>query len=330
MSYTNIKKEKVLLIDGHNLFIRCWSVIPTLNDNGDHNGGTFGFLRSLRRLIVDHRATKVIVCWEGKRSTHRRKKIFSEYKANRSIPKRVVRAYDFEETPQKQLKDLKAQLQAVQQYLHLLPVYQLQVEYTEADDIIAYLASYRFPEIEKIIVSNDKDFLQLISDNVSVYRPATKKTMSAHELLEKTGIHPNNWLIVKTIEGDKSDNIPGIRGVGPKSILKYFPEVAESDEITTEKLFTICEEQSNINKTVSYKKIIAGKEIIERNYKLMQLTNIDLSLKSIQHIDDQLKIQKPKFEPFQLRVRFIKDGARDQVQSFEYWSNTFMPLNYRD
>ena len=246
-------------------------------NNGDNNGGTFGFLRSLRRLIVDHRATKVIVCWEGKRSTHRRKKIFSEYKANRSIPKRVVRAYDFEETPQKQLKDLKAQLQAVQQYLHLLPVYQLQVEYTEADDIIAYLASYRFPEIEKIIVSNDKDFLQLISDNVSVYRPATKKIMSTHELLEKTGIHPNNWLIVKTIEGDKSDCIPGIRGVGPKSILKYFPEVAEPDEITTEKLFTICEEQSNINKTVSYKKIIAGKEIIERNYKLMQLTNIDLS-----------------------------------------------------
>ena len=324
------KKQRILLIDGHNLFIRCWSVIPTLNDNGDHNGGTFGFLRSLRKLVVEHQATKVIVCWEGKNNSARRRKIFKEYKANRSMPKRVVRAYDFGETLQDQIKDMKDQLQAVKQYLNFFPVYQIQVEYTEADDTIAHIATNRYPGIEKVIVSNDKDFLQLISEEVSVYRPAVKKTLKTSDLIDTFGIHPVNWLIVKAIRGDSSDNIPGVRGLGEKTILKYLPAMGDPEEITLEKLFTICEEQSNISKTVSYKKIIKSKEIIERNYKLMQLTEVSMSLKALQTVDEQLALQKPKLEPFQLRVRFTKDGARDQVSRFEYWSTTFMPLNYRE
>ena len=324
-----MQRNKVLLIDGHNLFIRCWSVIPTMNEHGDHNGGTLGFLRSLKKLVNENFPYKVIVCWEGKRSIQRRRKLHEGYKLGRGIPKRVNRAYELE-TEEEQIKSLRTQLFRIKEYLESFPVYQLGVEYTEADDVIAYIARTQYKGHQKVIISNDKDFLQLIDEDISVYRPAIKKEVKVEDLLKKENIHPANYLNFKVLTGDKSDNIAGIKGIGAKTILQLFPVLAEERNYSLEELYSICQSQIDDGHKFSkkYQKIIENRDTLELNYELMKLTETNISLKAITAIEDQLKIQQPKLQPFNLRVMFTKDGARDQVENFDWWTRAFMPLNH--
>ena len=309
------------------MFLRNWSVIPTMDENGNHNGGTLGFLRSLKKLVNENFPAKIIVCWEGKHSVKRRRKIHEGYKANRGIPKRVNRAYQLE-TPDEQLKSLKRQLFRTKDYLEHFPVYQLGVEFTEADDVIAHIAKNMYPDYEHVIISNDKDFLQLIDERVSVFRPATKQVVDTSMMLEQEGIHPNNWLMFKTFKGDKSDNIPGIKGIGEKTIAKMFPIFSEEHEYTLDEILSIAKGKIEEGDKLSnkYQLIIDNRSLLELNYELMMLTDTSISLKAITQIEEQLKIQKPSFDSFKLRVMFTKDGARDQVQNFDWWTRAFMPL----
>ena len=87
--------DKVLIIDGLNTFIRCFSAIPTLNDDGAHVGGIVGFLRSIGYAIRTIRPTRTVIVFDGKGGSNRRKKLFPEYKAGRKMSKRLNRAYDF-------------------------------------------------------------------------------------------------------------------------------------------------------------------------------------------------------------------------------------------
>tara|TARA_R100000805_G_C3607235_1_gene107687 strand:- start:107 stop:1090 length:984 start_codon:yes stop_codon:yes gene_type:complete len=322
-----MQRDKILLIDGHNMFLRNWSVIPTMDENGNHNGGTLGFLRSLKKLVNENFPMKIIVCWEGKHSVKRRRKLHEGYKANRGIPKRVNRAYQLE-TPDEQLKSLKRQLFRTKDYLEHFPVYQLGVEYTEADDVIGHISRNLYPENEKIIISNDKDFLQLINDKVTVYRPATKQHVDVALMLEIEDVHPANWLLFKAFKGDKSDNIPGIKGIGVKTLIKMFPMLKEEHNYTLDEILSIAKTAIDEGNKLSkkYQLIIDNREIVELNYELMKLTETNISLKAISTINDQLKVQRPTFDAFKLRVMFTKDGARDQVQNFDWWTRAFMPL----
>jgi hypothetical protein len=183
--FTNMKFEetpqgmgynsRVLLVDSMNLFIRSYAAVPSMDDNGNHIGGMIGFLKSLGLAIRSFKPTRVILVFDGKGGSQRRRKIYPEYKANRKPPVRLNRAYDL--TTDDQEKDnMKFQLITLVEILECLPVTIFALDSVEADDVIAHLSKLvTIAEGESIIYSTDKDFFQLASDNIKVYNPVKKK-----------------------------------------------------------------------------------------------------------------------------------------------------------
>jgi 5'-3' exonuclease len=169
----------------------------------------------------------------------------------------------------------------------------------EADDVMGYIASQLLKEEESaVIMSADKDFLQLVNERVKVYSPTKKKLYDTNLVISEYGVHPANFMVYRTLDGDKSDNIDGIVGCGLKTIIKRFPEVVEEKEITIDDMFILCENRKSENKF--YDKILDGKKIIERNYKLMQLsdpeipTNKKLTINQ-KYLDNSAKLDKLGF-----------------------------------
>ena len=135
--------DKVLIVDGLNTFIRVFSVMPTLNDDGVHIGGIVGFLKSIGYAIHLFNPTRAIIVFDGKGGSTRRRKLFPEYKAGRKVKKKLVRAYDFN-TPEEERQNMLMQLQRIVEYLELLPVSILSIDNIEADDTIGYLSKQVF------------------------------------------------------------------------------------------------------------------------------------------------------------------------------------------
>ena len=167
--------EKVLIIDGLNTFIRVFSVIPTTNDDGIHIGGIVGFLKSVGYAVKMLAPTRTIIVFDGKGGSTRRRKIYPEYKQNRRTKYRVNRSYDFaSEEDEKQ--NMIMQIQRTVEYLETLPLTVLSYDNIEADDTIGYLCKQVFTHSKQVVVmSTDKDFLQLANGRTKIWSPTKKK-----------------------------------------------------------------------------------------------------------------------------------------------------------
>ena len=285
--YQQLGKEKVLIVDGLNTFIRSWTVNPTMDDNGDHIGGIVGTLKGIGYAIREYNATRCIIVFDGKGGSKSRKDLYSGYKENRGNNRfRVNRAYSDLMNKEEEGVSMKRQMIGLIELLEYLPVEIMLYDSIEADDVMGY------------IMSADKDFLQLVNERVKVYSPTKKKLYDTNLVISEYGVHPANFMVYRTLDGDKSDNIDGIAGCGLKTIIKRFPEVVEEKEITIDDMFTLCENRKSENKF--YDKILDGKKIIERNYKLMQLsdpeipTNKKLTINQ-KYLDNSAKLDKLGF-----------------------------------
>ena len=134
------------------------------------------------------------------------------------------------------------------QYLKILPVKTVSIDKVEADDIIAYLSKtvLKHPEDKAFIVSSDKDFLQLVTDNVIVYSPIEKEYYTRQSVIDKYKISPYNFILHKTLLGDNSDKIKGVKGLGQKGLLKKFPELIEKD-INWDDILNICKNKISVS-----------------------------------------------------------------------------------
>jgi len=225
-----VKQDRVLLIDGMNTFIRSWMIIPVTNDDGEHFGGVFGFLKSVKAAVDKFNPTEVVVVWDGPHSGLRRHNLFPAYKANRkkTWKRGAVKAFDFL-SEEEQNDNFVMQIKRVQEYLEHLPIKTIRLPYVEADDVIAVYAQELDKKSQVIIYSSDADFKQLVTDSVHHYNPIAKKLTTCDTFKKEVGIYPKNYIILKSTSGDKSDNIPGIRGLGEKTVIKLFPEVKGND-----------------------------------------------------------------------------------------------------
>lgn len=239
------KNSRVLIIDGLNTFIRCWSSIPTMNDDGDHVGGVTGALKSIGYAIRQTQPTRVVVVFDGKGGSQRRKKTFSGYKAQRDKNKlRVNRAYADLMNDEDERESMKRQFVWLNEMLHGLPLTTMIYDGVEADDIMAYITTNILKEDEQaVIMSTDKDFLQLVNDTTIVWSPTKKKMYNTKLVKEEYGIESKNLLLYRVLDGDKSDNIPGVYGCGIKTLVKRFPEITEEKKLSVDDLFQLCEEK---------------------------------------------------------------------------------------
>ena len=152
--------DRVLILDGLNQFIRCFGAVPALNDDGEHCGGVTGFLLSTASIIRTLKPTRVIVVFDGKGGSNRRKQIHKGYKQGRKGLTKLNRLAGYEDLEDQEVS-MRKQFSRLIEYLQILPLSLTYIDYVEADDIIAYLANHYF-ENEVTICSSDKDFFQLV------------------------------------------------------------------------------------------------------------------------------------------------------------------------
>jgi 5'-3' exonuclease len=132
--------ERILLIDSMNMFIRSFAVLNTATPDGNHSGGMWGMMQSIKGIVELFHPTKIVFCWEGKHSSKKRKEILGEYKKDRDVKKSLNRTFQWE-TPEAEWESFRKQLYRVKEYLETLPVFQVEVDFMEADDVIGYIAN---------------------------------------------------------------------------------------------------------------------------------------------------------------------------------------------
>jgi DNA polymerase-1 len=297
--------KKILIIDANNLYIRNYVMNPAVSTGGDPIGGIFGFLKSLQKLCRETKPNRIIICWDGKGGSTKRRLVNKNYKDGRK-PLRLNRNIHVLEG-EDELKNKVWQMTRLAEYLNMMPVIQLLLDSVEADDLISAVVSHpQLNDYYKVIVSNDKDFIQLCNSKTILYRPVKDEYLNSKRIVEQYGIHPNNFCLARAISGDKSDNLDGVSGAGLPTIAKRLGQLKEEKSVMLNELFDYC--QSIDSDIKLYKNIIDSKSVIEENYKLMQLYSPSISVQDSQKIDYALENSECTFQKTDIIKMMLKDG----------------------
>jgi 5'-3' exonuclease len=166
------------------------------------------------------------------------------------------------------------------------------------------------------IVSSDKDFLQLVTDKIIVYRPMEKEYYTPKVVEEKFGLKPSNFILHKVLLGDNSDNIRGVKGLGAKGIFKKFPELKTHD-LTLDDIFDISARKFKDH--VVYSRIVQEQARIETNYKVMDLSVPMIDDRGKEHIEDLIKEDFPDFRPEMFVQFYNEDKLGGMIRNLEVW-----------
>jgi 5'-3' exonuclease len=222
-------------------------------------------------------------------------------------------------------KSVVEQMGKLVSFLQELPVSVISIDHIEADDAIAYIATQMYKDGRVTIMSGDKDFMQLINDRVQIWSPIKKKVYGIADVINEYGIHPTNFIYYRILEGDSSDNIDGVKGIGLKTAIKNFPMLTEAEETSVEKI--LLRAKDCVNEKKAYASVVEHAEIVQRNYTLMQLKNPDFSPSL------QLKIQEGTehiyaFNKFHFIQKLTTHGMHSSIPNFHVWlQEVFYPLS---
>ena len=246
--------KKLVIIDGKSVFYRGYYAMGALSlSDGTPTGGVYGFAAIAMEIVKKLSPTKVVVAWDkAKTSTAKRKVIFADYKAGRVKPP----------------EDFFAQIPLLKEFIQNIGWGFVECDEYEADDIIGTLSLQADKEgdYETYIISSDLDMLQIVDENTKMYRLlkgfSEIEEMDVRAVEEKYGIRKSQFLDLKALKGDNSDNIPGVPGIGEKTAVKLL-----NDFSTLENIY------ENIDKIsgATQKKLIAGKESAFMSKKLAQI-----------------------------------------------------------
>jgi hypothetical protein len=148
------------------------------------------------------------------------------------------------------------------------------------------------------------------------------------QIIDEFGVHPNNYVVYRTFTGDVSDNIPGISGIGPKTIIKAFPELNDETEFTMEDLKSKCASKLQLNETRNYEKIAANYEILDKNYLLMNLKLLDISAQTTSVIRGIMQQPISTLNKMEFQRMFMEDKMWGVMKNLPEWlNNTWLSLN---
>jgi len=305
--------SKVLLIDSMNTFLRSFAMINHMNPSGAHIGGLTGFLKSIGFAIRHIKPTRVILVFDGTGSTTNKKNLYSEYKAHRKIQR--ITNWDGFDSKDEEAASIENQLVRLVNYLRCLPVDLLSIDKVEADDVIGYIT--KRSEDEVYIMSADQDFLQLVTPKITVYSPIKKKFYTPKLVKEEYGLEAYNYINQKVLMGDNSDNIPGVKGLGPKKLFKLFPELEGKDVITLDSVLEKSKEL--VNDHGLYGNIVNFEKQLLINHELMDLSDPDIPENGIEEIETVLNNEPNRLDKLSFLKIYNEDKLGNSIPNTEVW-----------
>lgn len=306
----------VAIFDGSYLLHRVMHV-PQLRmlatKEGKPTGGTFGFIKSLRSTVSTwSEIRRIVVVFDGGRS-RRRMELFADYK-NRP------RNEDVDPDGLTYLQKYHMQMNYLRFALPRLGVKVVKLPGREGDDLVGLLAR-ELDDTLKIVVSDDKDMYQLVDEDVHVWRPLREERITMSNFEEMVGCKKEHFLIKKSCLGDGSDTIPGIKGVGPKTVdkvLEYCPDVGE---YPYEAFFEACMDLRG----KKFQSIFENIDTVLRNYKL-----VDIALEEFtqEEKSETMRIveRRTEFDVLAVKRVFVSLEFFSLVENFSQWVTPFQML----
>lgn len=305
--------DKVLLVDSLNTFLRSFVMINHINPQGNHIGGLTGYLKSIGFAIKLIKPTRVILVFDGLGGSTNKKYLYPEYKANRKLNK--ITNWEGFETREEEAESITNQIVRLIDYLKCLPVDLLCIDKIEADDVIGFIAN----ELEKevVIMSSDKDYLQIVSDRITVYSPIKKRFYTPKQVKEEIGVPAINYLNYKVLLGDASDNVPGVRGIGPKKLTKYFPQLLQERKVPLQDIIQTAFDKQEENK--AYQSVYNFRNQLEINEKLMDLHSPNVPLEDINTINETLADPKRTLDRQTFLEMYSEDNLGNSIPNTSMW-----------
>ena len=302
---TKTDKKRVLIIDALNLYLRAYIMDPSLTMQGEPCGGIKGSLKILQKLVRESKPNEIVIVWDGPNGSRKRKALDKNYKAGRK-PIRLNRTVK-NLTEDEEMRNKVWQQMRLIEYLNEMPIIQTIIPEVEADDVISYLTRLsHYKGWQKVIVSNDKDFYQLCDEETVVFRPVSKTVYNKKRITEELGVHPRNMALARALVGDVSDNLPGIKSVGFKTIQKRLSFLASDKDYTIDDVIDFCENTGS--KLKFHTNIVEGKKIIEHNYQMMQLYSPMLSVQSKDFVQNAVENFECNFNKIEIMKKMRDDG----------------------
>lgn len=313
------------IVDGLNMFLRSYSAFPQMSSHGYQMGGCVGFLKSLQRLCREFQPSSVYVTWEGGGS-QRRRKLYPEYKTNRR-PERLNRFYE-DDIPDTE-ENKKHQLMTLLAFLKNVPVCQVYVSDCEGDDVVSYLCRGPFRDDDKVIVSSDKDMYQLLDDRTRIYSLYKKRFVTKDDIFEEFRVKSHNFALAKCLCGDPSDNVPGVKGIGFKSVAKKFPMLGSDETIILQDVIDYS--ASHMRESVLYKRVFESAEDVRRNWQLVHLDGSMLSADQSKRVDHAVNTFAPTINKMAFMKLLVKEGINDfDLEGFFYDLTCIEGLRYSE
>ena len=206
---TASRPKELVLVDGSSYLFRAFHALPPLvTSQGQPTGAVKGVINMIRALMKACDHENIAIVFDAKGKTFRNE-IFEEYKAHRPpMP-----------------EDLKSQIEPIHQIIRAMGLPLLVIDGVEADDVIGTLSQQASESgIKTLISTGDKDLAQLVNDHVTLINTMTNEMLDADGVVKKFGVKPIRIIDYLALMGDKSDNIPGVPGVGPKTAVKWLQE----------------------------------------------------------------------------------------------------------
>lgn len=279
--------QNTLLVDGNALFKRSISGAKGLyNKEGVHIGGVYQFLTTLRMLLVSEMYHRVYVFWDGNLSGKLRYDIYEPYKSNRDK--------DYKNGTFIVDESALYQLKLIWNYLNELCIRQLKDEIIEGDDFIAYYCLTKQKNEKITICTNDRDMSQLISDDVRIFFIDLKEYVGKSNYSSYFRHNQENSVLLKTIAGDSSDMIKGIKGVKEPTLLTHFPELSER-KVTLNEIITHAKKIQEERISAKQKPLKAIQNIIDcvtdgvQGTRMYEINEMLVNLKKPMMTDDGIR-----------------------------------------
>ncbi|MEM9468629.1 MAG: DNA polymerase I [Pseudomonadota bacterium] len=287
-------KDTIFLVDGSGYIFRAYYAMAysgggnLTNPEGTPVGAVYGFTNMMMKLLAEYEEAAIAVIFDAARNNFRND-IYEEYKANR------------DETPE----DLKPQFPLVRAATEALGVPAVELEGYEADDLIATYAQQAVAKGKKVIViSSDKDLMQLVTDDINMMDPMKNKIIGPKEVEEKFGVTPDKVIDVQALAGDSVDNVPGVPGIGVKTAAQLINEYGSLEQLL--------ERAEEIKQPKRREKLIENSEMARISQKLVTLAQdapVPVSLDTFIHHDKTMPDLKAFLEEHGFKSLLARIGV---------------------